>query len=176
MRTALVLGLQLDVPESQLRDAAMREHCKRVFWTAYILDRFCSLMLGNPVAVADVDVVVDLPKVLEAQASDQERGDGEDRPESNDFGDEDYLVARVRLAQLSSRILQSIYVKRSQRSPQVIRLAPRVQEVLRAFRSWVEELPSHLQLDTRDAGNANPLAVALHLAFNQVRLAHLPLR
>ena len=160
MRTALVLGLQLNVPESQMKDAAQREHCKRVFWTTYILDRVCSLALGNPVAVADVDVIVDLPK---------EPSTASESATPGDFGDVHYLVARVRLAQLSSRILQSIYVRRSQRSPQEIRLAPRVQEVLRAFRSWVEELPSHLQLDTSNVTDANPLAVALHFAFNQVR-------
>lgn len=155
MRHALVIGLHLNVPDSQLSDAAVREHRNRLWWTAYIFDRMCALNLGNPVAVPDDVIDVNLPSKLNL-------------PENGDFADADYYVARIRLAQLSGRIVQSIYVRKSHPSPEEAMLAQRVQVCLKDLHEWGENLPSHLRLE--DGGNVSlkSTTASLHLSFNQV--------
>ncbi|KAK7437209.1 fungal specific transcription factor [Colletotrichum acutatum] len=81
-RLAVVMGLHLNVPETQLRDAAAREHRVRVWWTAYIFDRMWAAKLSHPVAVQDIDIEVDLPSnpVVDDNIAD-------------DFADASYFVA-----------------------------------------------------------------------------------
>ncbi|KAM5362794.1 hypothetical protein ACJZ2D_012326 [Fusarium nematophilum] len=121
VRLSVVMGLHLNVPESQLRDAAAREHRNRVWWTAYSFDRMWASRLGHPVAIQNDDIQVDLPSdaVLETHP--------------DDFGDSAYFIASIRLARLSGRIIDSIYT----RKPQKKTLSQRVQEALRDLRAFV---------------------------------------
>ncbi len=150
----MVIGLHLNVPESQLGDVVVREHRNRLWWTCYILDRMCALNLGNPVAVPDDVIDVDLPMQLK-------------HPDSADFADADYYIARIRLAQLYGRIVQSIYVRKTHRSPQEAMLAQRVQVCLKDLHEWGENLPSHLRFSPDDMINLKSDTVSLHLSFNQ---------
>lgn len=146
------MGLHYNVPESQLSDPAVREHRIRVWWTAYSFDRMWAAKLGHPVAVQDHFIEVDFPS------------DPKLTTPSDDFADAAYLVASLQLARLSGRIVHSIYDRRSKDTS----LAQRVQEALRDLRAWVEELPSHLHIDSTDDSDARPKPVSLHLYFNQV--------
>ncbi|KAF5986060.1 transcription activator [Fusarium bulbicola] len=94
VRLSVVMGLHLNVPESQLRDAGAREHRNRVWWTAYSFDRMWASRLGHPVAIQDDDIEVDLPTdpVL-------------DTP-SDDFADSSYFIAGLRLARLAAKRVQ----------------------------------------------------------------------
>lgn len=158
MRHALVIGLHLNVPDSQLRNAAVREHRNRLWWTAYIFDRMCALNLGNPVAVPDDVIDVNLPSKL-------------DLPDTDDFADADYYIARIRLAHLSGRIVQSIYVRKSHPSPQEAMLAQRVQVCLKDLHEWGENLPAHLRLGSGETVSLKSTMASLHLSFNQVSTA-----
>ncbi|KAF5538965.1 positive activator of transcription [Fusarium phyllophilum] len=94
VRLSVVMGLHLNVPESQLRDTGAREHRNRVWWTAYSFDRMWASRLGHPVAIQDDDIEVDLPTdpVL-------------DTP-SDDFADSSYFIAGLRLARLAAKRVQ----------------------------------------------------------------------
>ncbi|KAF4980540.1 hypothetical protein FZEAL_3475 [Fusarium zealandicum] len=151
VRLSVVMGLHLNVPVSQLRDAGAREHRNRVWWTAYSFDRLWASRLGHPVAIQDDDIEVDLP-------ADPVLG-----IPSDDFGDSAYFIASVRLARLSSRILNSIYT----RKPQQKTLSQRVQEALKDLREFVEELPPHLHIESTDGPEPSPKPLSLHLYFNQ---------
>ncbi|KDN61626.1 putative fungal specific transcription factor [Colletotrichum sublineola] len=151
MRMAIVMGLHVNIPESQLRDPALREHRKRLFWTTYIFDRVWASKLGHPTAIQDSDIGIDLPS--EPVAS-QEFG--------QDFGDTAYHIASLRLAALVTKTVRSIYCERNQGDAT---LSTRVQQALKDLRSWVEDLPSHLQMNNADTG---PTPISLHLSFNQV--------
>ncbi|KAF7624676.1 hypothetical protein AFLA_009917, partial [Aspergillus flavus NRRL3357] len=48
IRMAIIMGLHLNIPESQLSNACEREHRNRVWWTAYTLDRMWAAKLGYP--------------------------------------------------------------------------------------------------------------------------------
>ncbi|TDZ20293.1 putative transcriptional regulatory protein [Colletotrichum orbiculare MAFF 240422] len=151
MRMAIVMGLHLNIPESQLRDPGTREHRKRLFWTTYIFDRIWASKLGHPSAIQDSDIGVDLP-------SDPAPGS----PSSDDFDDTAYHIASLRLAARVTRTVRSIYGQRNQGDAS---LSNRVQQALRDLRAWVEDLPSHLQISSPDTA---PKPISLHLSFNQV--------
>ncbi|RSL56435.1 hypothetical protein CEP54_008854 [Fusarium duplospermum] len=154
VRLSVVMGLHLNVPESQLRDAAAREHRNRVWWTAYSFDRMWASRLGHPVAIQDNDIEVDFPSdpVLETP--------------SDDFADSAYFIASIRLARLAGRVINSIYTRR----PQQKTLSQRVQEALRDLRTFVEELPAHLHIESTDGPEPSPKPLSLHLYFNQVAI------
>lgn len=159
MRISVVMGLHLNVPESQLSDAGVREHRNRVWWTAYIFDRMWSSKLGHPVAVRDDVIDVDMPSNPVFNGA------------TDDFCDSSYLIASIRLARLSGRILHSIF----SRKPQQKSLSLRVQEALKDLRQWVEDLPPHLHIEQSvDVSDVSPKPVSLHLSFNQVRERSLP--
>ncbi|KZL63284.1 c6 transcription factor, partial [Colletotrichum incanum] len=151
-RLAVVMGLHLNVPESQLRDAAAREHRVRVWWTAYIFDRMWAAKLSHPFAVQDIDIEVDLPSNPTV-----------DESVADDFADASYFVASVKIARLLGRVVPSIYRRRDQQTS----LSHRVQEALKELRGWSEELPPQLHIDFKPTTERTPKPISLHLNFNQ---------
>ncbi|KAL0782196.1 hypothetical protein CaCOL14_000101 [Colletotrichum acutatum] len=155
-RLAVVMGLHLNVPETQLRDAAAREHRVRVWWTAYIFDRMWAAKLSHPVAVQDIDIEVDLPSnpVVDDNIAD-------------DFADASYFVASVKLASLLGKVVPSIYRRRLQDTS----LSHRVQEALKDLRGWSAELPPQLHIDSKPTSERMPKPISLHLNFNQCAIS-----
>ncbi|TEA17097.1 putative transcriptional regulatory protein [Colletotrichum sidae] len=151
-RLAVVMGLHLNVPQSQLRDVAVREHRNRVFWTAYIFDRMWAAKLGHPVCIQDLDIEVDLPSNPAVDAT-----------VADDFADASYAIASVKLARVLGKIVPSIYRRRNQQTS----LSHRVQEALQELRGWSEELPPQLHIDAPVTSERMPKPLALHLNFNQ---------
>jgi proline utilization trans-activator len=148
------MGMHLNIPDFQLLDKATREHRKRVWWSAYVLDRTWASKLGHPVSIQDEDVHVDLPMGQDLAAKDSE-----------DFGDCDYIRCSVELAKLAERTYFYVYSRRKHQSP----FAQRVQHILKDLTKWVESLPPHLQLDRNVQPQALPnYLLYLHLTFNQV--------
>ncbi|KAL4972769.1 fungal-specific transcription factor domain-containing protein [Aspergillus desertorum] len=156
VRLAIIMGLHLNIPESQLSDAAEREHRNRIFWTAHTFDRMWAAKLGYPCAIRDDEIEVSLP------SSSSGLGDNG----ALDFPDRAYFVARIGLARISGRIIYSIYGKKSQG----ISLSHRVQEAFGDLRRWLEELPPSLQSPARSEGEWDPKAQSLHLLFNQLAI------
>ncbi|KAL8408246.1 hypothetical protein RB594_006881 [Gaeumannomyces avenae] len=156
VRLAVVMGLHVNVPPSQLTDVAAREHRCRVWWTAYTFDRLWAAKLGNPVAIEDNEIRVDFP-------SDQSALEG--TIDAGDFFDAGYSLARIKLARVAGKITQSIYGRRIHQES----LSQRVQEALSDLRAWADELPSYLHLDSCSSGlsEAVPKPLPLHLSFNQ---------
>ncbi|KAL4792174.1 fungal-specific transcription factor domain-containing protein [Aspergillus venezuelensis] len=151
VRLAIIMGLHLNISESQMPDAGDREHRNRLFWTAYTLDRMWAAKLGYPSAIRDEEIEVNFPS---------------DIFDAFDFPDRDYFVARIVLARLSGRIIYTIYG----RKPQQASLAQRVQEIFGDLRRWLGDLPLSLQIDTQAVGDVDPRARSLHLLFNQLAI------
>ncbi|KAL3496297.1 fungal-specific transcription factor domain-containing protein [Aspergillus germanicus] len=155
VRTAVIMGLHLNVPNSQLNEPCVREHRNRVWWSAYCFDRMWAAKLGYPAAIRDDEIEVDLPSNPTC-----------DERSLSDFPDRDYFVARIDLSRLSGRIIYSIYTQRSPQSS----LSLRVQEAFRDLRSWLEKLPPSLRIDTKHEAELDPRARSLHLLFNQLAI------
>lgn len=155
MRMAIVIGLHLHIPPSQLGDdPAVCEHRKRVFWTAYIIDRMGASMLGHPPGVQDEEIDIGLPSNVAV-----------DPAVAGDFADADYYIANLQLAGVITRVIRSIYGRRNTGKT----FTTRVQQALTDLRAWVGELPSHLHVDAQGFAKSVPKPVSLHLSFNQVR-------
>lgn len=158
MRSAVVIGLHLNIPERQLPNAATREHRKRLFWAAYVLDSLCASNLNLPPAIEDEDIGLDLPSILPASTS------------ASEFGDPDYHVANISLAGLRTAVIRSVYGVRKQSRGARENLSVRVQNCLKDLQSWFERLPSQLQLGDKSMNESHELGtVSLHLMFYQVR-------
>ncbi|CEL01817.1 hypothetical protein ASPCAL01395 [Aspergillus calidoustus] len=154
VRQAIIMGLHLNIPASQMSDVGEREHRNRIWWTAYTFDRMWAVKLGYPSAIQDGKVEVDLPC----------NPVGLDNAAVLDFPDCAYFVARIRLARLSDRVINSIYGHKALESS----LSSRVQDAFGDLRQWLKELPPSLQIDSSDEGELDPKARSLHLLFNQL--------
>ena len=146
------MGLHLNVPPAVLPDATMREHRRRVWWTAYTFDRMWSAKLGFPHAISDTVIEVDLPTNLSEDA------------DQNDVPDCSYLIAMIGLARLTSQTMGSIYGSASQKTS----LSQRVQSALTDLRKWKDELPESLMIKNVDLAASDSRACYLQLMFNQV--------
>jgi hypothetical protein len=151
---AIIMGLHLNIPESQLSNACEREHRNRLWWTAYTLDRMWAAKLGYPYTIQDDEIDVDLPLNREFL----------DESSALDFPDSGYFIARIGLARISGRIIYLIYSKKTQQTS----LSQRVQEAFRDLRQWMDELPTCLHIDSGDESELDPRIRSLHLLFNQV--------
>ena len=147
------MGLHLNIPEVYSVDGETREHRKRLWWTAYIFDRMWASKMGHPVSIQDDEIEVERPSSTSSVLY------------HDDFGDHEYMVASIQLAELAGRMMASIYGRRMQRGS----FSQRVQHSLKELTSWVEHLPDHLQTKKELTSSMTPDAVAsLHLLFNQV--------
>ncbi|KAI7780381.1 fungal specific transcription factor [Diaporthe eres] len=164
-RTAIVIGLHLNVPESQLPDPRIREHRKRLFWTAFVLDRIFASRLNHPPAIQNEDIDLDLPSETPTSTP------------SDSFGDAEYHVANITLARLLSSIIRSVYSVRKQAEGTCADVSSRAQACLNDLQSWYEALPSRFQINDKSLDDHHELQiVSLHLRFYQhVILATRPL-
>jgi proline utilization trans-activator len=149
------MGLHLNIPPAILPDPAIREHRRRIWWTAYTFDRMWSAKLGFPHAISDKEIEVGFP------SNPSEYTDQEDIPDCA------YFVAIIGLARLTSRTMGSIYGSSSQKTS----LSQRVQSALTDLRNWKDELPETLKLKNADLVATDPRACSLQLLFNQVKFS-----
>ncbi|KAI0866554.1 fungal-specific transcription factor domain-containing protein [Xylaria cubensis] len=165
MRTAIVIGLHLNIPGSQLTDARLREHRKRLFWTAYVIDRLCASNLNHPPAIQDDDIGVDLPSDVSISTL------------TEDDGNAYCYVANIKLAELLTAVIRSVYRVQTQAEGTCANLSSRVQVCLKNLQTWFGNLPPPLQIDDNSMDEPHDLkVVSLHLRFYQcVILATRPL-
>jgi hypothetical protein len=156
-RTAIVIGLHLNVPESQLPDPRIREHRKRLFWTAFVLDRIFAAKLNHPPAIQDEDIDLDLPSEVPTSTP------------SDSFGDAEYHIANVTLARLLSSVIRSVYNVKKQAEGTCADVLSRAQACLNDLQSWYEALPRRFQIEEKSLDEHHELQiVSLHLRFYQV--------
>ncbi|KAK4180236.1 fungal-specific transcription factor domain-containing protein [Triangularia setosa] len=156
VRMAVILGLHLNIPPTQLPDPVLREHRVRVWWSAYILDRSWAAVLGCLPSIQDEDIKVDMPsnKLAEKGA-----------PTNGDFSDAGYYIAYAKLARISMKVVQSIYGGKDQAAD----LFTKVQQRLKELKAWVEELPPALHMyttSTTTSSYPNYDMLSLHLKLN----------
>ncbi|KAI1740741.1 hypothetical protein F4680DRAFT_447597 [Xylaria scruposa] len=165
MRTAIVIGLHLNIPGPQLPDAKLHEHRKRLFWTVYIIDRLCASNLNLPPAIQDDEIGIDLPSDVSISAP------------TEDDGDAYYNVANIKLAGLLTAVIRSVYRVQNQAEGTCANLSSRVQVCLKNLQTWFGNLPARLQIDDNSIDEPHDLkVVSLHLRFYQcVILATRPL-
>lgn len=152
MRLSLCIGLNHNIPESQVIDPVERQHRVRIWWTIYIFDRMWGSKMGLPSQILDDDIHLDMPSNIEPRQLHEEQ-----------FSDTDYLTANVKLAKIVGETISKLYSRRKYTET----FLQRVQKLLKALKNWVETLPDHIRLNQEDPeANKKPIT-SLHLAFNQ---------
>jgi hypothetical protein len=158
MRLGLTIGLNHNIPESQLIDPVERQHRVRIFWTAYICDRMWGSKMGLPSQISDEDIHLDMPSNISPPELHREQ-----------FGDTEYLKANINLARIVGETIAKLYSRRKYNET----FLQRVQKLLKALKNWVETLPEHLRLNEDDPEMNKKHMISLHLSFNQVRHTYL---
>lgn len=155
LRVCVILGLHIEISESQVRDKALREHRCRLWWTAYCFDRMWASKIGWPPSIPDDSVEIGLPS-----------DEGLPSEARSELHDAEHIVFVVRLARLTMNAVNSLYVRKRQPTS----FSERVQTTVQALSEWSTDLPARLQLNAEDTGSQNERHVVfLHLSFNQVR-------
>ncbi|RAQ50170.1 fungal specific transcription factor [Aspergillus flavus] len=152
LRLGLSIGLNHNIPESQLIDPVERQHRIRIWWTIYIFDRMWGSKMGHPSQIPDDDIHLDMPSNISPATLHEEQ-----------FTDTEYLTANVKLARIVGETIAKLYSRRKYSET----FLQRVQKLLKALKNWVETLPEHLRLNDDDPGTYMKHISSLHLSFNQ---------
>ncbi|PYH49251.1 transcription factor domain-containing protein [Aspergillus saccharolyticus JOP 1030-1] len=152
MRLGLTIGLNHNIPESQLIDPVERQHRVRIWWTIYIFDRMWGSKMGVPSQILDDDIHLDMPSTINPVALHEEQ-----------FSDTEYLKANISLARIVGETIAKLYSRRKYSET----FLQRVQKLLKALKNWVETLPKHLRLNQEEPETSRTPVGSLHLSFNQ---------
>ncbi|RAK73606.1 transcription factor domain-containing protein [Aspergillus fijiensis CBS 313.89] len=152
MRLGLTIGLNHNIPESQLIDPVERQHRVRIWWTIYIFDRMWGSKMGVPSQILDDDIHLDMPSTITPIALHEEQ-----------FSDTEYLKANISLARIVGETIAKLYSRRKYSET----FLQRVQKLLKALKNWVETLPEHLRLNQEEPETSRTPVGSLHLSFNQ---------
>ncbi|KAL2815081.1 fungal-specific transcription factor domain-containing protein [Aspergillus cavernicola] len=153
MRLGLCIGLNHNIPESQLIDPVERQHRVRIWWTIYIFDRMWASKMGLPSQILDDDIHLDLPSSILPTHLYAEQ-----------FSDAEYLQANIKLARIVGETIAKLYSRRKYNET----FLQRVQKLLKALKNWVDTLPEHLRLNVDEPEMNLRHVTSLHLAFNQL--------
>ncbi|KAF7564047.1 hypothetical protein G7046_g85 [Stylonectria norvegica] len=145
LRMATSLGLHQEVSlnaasgllqgqnTSPALDEAAREHRRRVWWSIYSLDRILSVKSGNPIAIQDEDIGVDLPSRLPGEA---------------EYCPAIVLRHYTQLSRILGHVHMTIYRKAGKDSPKSGKhLMASVQSIILALSKWNRDLPDELRFD-----------------------------
>ncbi|KAK2599835.1 hypothetical protein N8I77_011558 [Diaporthe amygdali] len=167
MRSAVIMGLHLSVPQHQLPDLFAREHRKRLFWTTYAYDRRWAALLNLPPAIHDAVIEVEYPSDSDVEvlgSVEADLGTCCSRSSTNSH-DTEHKVASIQLSRLLSGVVDSVYgLKNRHKDTQ---LPTRVQRALDDLQEWNEHLPPSLQISKAGQGQDSMEAVSLRLSFYQ---------
>ncbi|KAB8230634.1 hypothetical protein ETB97_010770 [Aspergillus alliaceus] len=152
LRLGLSIGLNHNIPESQLIDPVERQHRIRIWWTIYTFDRMWGSKMGHPSQILDEDIHLDMPSSVSPAQLHEEQ-----------FSDTDYLTANINLARIVGETIAKLYSRRKYNET----FLQRVQKLLKALKNWVETLPEHLRLNEDDPETNRKHISSLHLSFNQ---------
>ncbi|KAL4921664.1 fungal-specific transcription factor domain-containing protein [Aspergillus aurantiobrunneus] len=149
-RLALSLGMHRSASRHTTLTPVERESRRRTWWVLYFFDRFSASKLGQPIAVRDEDIDVEMPSM-----------DGLTKEEMAEFLDPRNLVINIKLARIIGNILTQIYgIPKATKGLYI----NQVHSILKQLRAWHDELPSDMRVKER--GTPRPVA-SLHLAYNQ---------
>ncbi|KAL4943914.1 hypothetical protein BDV06DRAFT_124884 [Aspergillus oleicola] len=152
MRLGLCIGLNHNIPESQLIDPVERQHRVRIWWTIYIFDRMWASKMGLPSQILDDDIHLDMPSAIEPSNEYEEQ-----------FTDVEFIRANINLARIVGETTAKVYSRRKYNET----FLQRVQKLLRLLKEWVDTLPGHLRLNVDDPEMNAKHVTSVHLAFNQ---------
>ncbi|KAL4985501.1 fungal-specific transcription factor domain-containing protein [Aspergillus falconensis] len=116
-------------------DYIEQQCAKRVFWTAYTIDKYVSVVLGRPRLMHDEGIDQDFPDPV----NDEDMGpDGRLTADAREECHVSSLIFHAKIAQLIGRISSEVYYKRQ------IDHAAAADGLVCELQAWHAELPPHL--------------------------------
>ncbi|PPQ68485.1 hypothetical protein CVT25_008411 [Psilocybe cyanescens] len=156
LRLSVELGLHRKASrQARLRDPYTVELRRRIFWSAYGLDRFMALNMGRPLGIQDADIDVELPIDIDFTESDdtalREMSEKElATPAAPSPSDEQFFVAKpittmtsalhiIKCRQIESEIQRLMYrVDRVETGPE---MGQEVTRLLARLDRWKANIP-----------------------------------
>ncbi|KAL3466990.1 fungal-specific transcription factor domain-containing protein [Aspergillus heterothallicus] len=155
IRLSTSLGLHRRIPSGCSLSAVEREHRVRLWWTVYVFDRSTCSKLGQPSAIHDDDINVEMPSTEPVELSGQTK-----------LGRPEHLTAHIKLAGITGRIMRDIYGPAVTSSKTATgRFVQNVRAILQKLRKWDTDIPESLRWN-QDGGSLRSVA-SLQLHFNQ---------
>ncbi|KAL2835821.1 fungal-specific transcription factor domain-containing protein [Aspergillus pseudoustus] len=155
MRLSTSLGLHRNTPVNSHLAPVEREHRIRLWWTVYVFDRSTCSKLGQPTAIHDADIDVEMPSQDTVEVGTQ-----------STLGRPEHLVAHIKLARITGHIMRDIYgPSATSARAGAGRFVQNVRAILQQLRDWDVDLPESLRWN-QDAGVLRSVA-SLQLHFNQ---------
>ncbi|KAE8401021.1 fungal-specific transcription factor domain-containing protein [Aspergillus pseudonomiae] len=153
VRYAVELGIHRNItcvgPRAQ--DPYRIEIRRRVFWSAYVLDRAVSLTLGRPFALSESDIDVDLPVPLEQRPVDEK--ETQFKQPSAALTDTKALnlssfVHLCRLRRLESKIKQELYSASAPTMTQKYSYDATIDALRQELLEWLNNIPFKVSADS----------------------------
>ncbi|KAL2817019.1 fungal-specific transcription factor domain-containing protein [Aspergillus cavernicola] len=152
MRLSTSLGLHRGTSDDASVSSIEAEHRVRLWWTVYVFDRSTCSKLGQPIAIHDDDIDVEMPSSEPFAVGSQTK-----------LGRPEHLVAHIKLARINGLIMRDIYGPSSKAGTG--RLVQNVRAILQKLRTWDADVPESLRWN-QDGGVLRSVA-SLQLHFNQ---------
>lgn len=115
----------------------MFEARKRLWYTVYVTDRWCSAVMGRPLGIADTDCDIELPHV-----------------NGGSNGNKDYslFINFVKLSGILGEVLRRIYSPKAKaQGYKNISAYHTVQSIYRMLNDWFNQLPDHQRITSEEA-------------------------
>jgi len=160
IRTALVLEMNKEHgKDAKHLSRSELEHRRRLWWTLYVVDRYCCAKMGFPLSISDESITTELPADLPAKDQSQNDSDNVD-----EFPDADYLVSFIKISQISSSIVTNLYHNKEQAD-----LIPVMLELLSEIDAWRHNLPDSLKVNYQKKGilDTTRTIVSIHSKYFQ---------
>ncbi|KAI8331799.1 fungal-specific transcription factor domain-containing protein [Choanephora cucurbitarum] len=137
IRMAQDLGLHRTVTTIQVSEE-LREKRKRLFYSTYVTDRWCSAIMGRPLAIADSDCDIDLPST------------------KGPMGNEDLtlFVHFVKLSGILGEVLRRIYSPKAKiNGYRTKTMSQTVWSLQRMLNEWLTNVPESRKITEQDLEN-----------------------
>ncbi|KAJ5771373.1 uncharacterized protein N7511_003424 [Penicillium nucicola] len=132
----LSLHDNLETSNNPLED----ETCKKVFWSQYVLDRFCSALTGMPVLLREDDIQAEYPVDVDDENV-TETGFLPTLPgESTRISS---AIALFGASRILNKALENVFSSKSEYNVSVSKM----RSVVGQLDDWLQNLPAHLRLE-----------------------------
>lgn len=134
VRTALAIGMHKTSKNTQSRYE--QEHSRRLWWTLYGVDRYCSSKCGFPLSIPDDIITTELPANIPESAV-------RDVASTYDsFPDSVYMTHYILLSRIFSSMISRLYQPKTH-----VDIIPVMLSILAEVHQWQNDLPDVLKVD-----------------------------
>lgn len=155
LRTALILGMHKHNQTNDIYSRYEEEHRRRLWWTVYGIDRYCSATSGHPLSITDEVITTELPSnIPDSMARD-------DAAKCDTHSDSIYMTQYVKLLRIFSSMISRLYQRKSHSD-----IIPVMLSILADVYQWQRDLPNILKVDyTKEPFQVSRVIVNIHSEY-----------